>query len=207
MNKTEAKFITLEGMEGAGKSTNLKFVCEWFEVQGIEYHVTREPGGTPVAEKVRELLLADHSEPINPLAELLLMFAARAQHIESVIKPMLEKGIWVLSDRFTDATYAYQGAGRQLGVEKVELLEQFVQKGLRPDLTIILDIPVDVSVERITRRGDLDRFEKEDRPFFERVREAYLMRAQSVPDRYRLIDATRSLPEVKQALEVVLNEL
>ncbi len=207
MNQNLRKFITLEGMEGAGKSTNLLYICEFFDQRKIKYTVTREPGGTEVAELIRELLLTTHSEPIVPMSELLLIFASRAQHIEQVIKPALERGEWVISDRFTDATYAYQGEGRQLGGDKVELLEDLVQQGLRPDMTIILDVPVELSAKRVRSRGDLDRFEQESEDFFGRVRNAYHQRAARDPQRYRVIDASRALPDVQISLQQVLEQL
>ena len=200
-----AKFITIEGTEGAGKSTNLDFVCRYLRERGIAYCVTREPGGTPVAEKIRDILLAEHTEPIVPLSELLLIFAARAQHIERVIQPALARGEWVISDRFTDATYAYQGAGRELGVARVELLEDFVQQSLRPDLTIFLDVPLATGMARIAGRGELDRFEKEPGSFFERVRTAYLNRIAQYPSRYAHIDASCELPEVQRQIAVALD--
>lgn len=201
------KFITLEGMEGAGKSTNLAYICEVFERQALPYCVTREPGGTEVAEKIRELLLANHNETIHPMTELLLIFAARAQHLERVIKPELAKGNWVISDRFTDATYAYQGEGRLLGGDKVELLEQFVQGSLRPDMTIILDVPVALSAERVRSRGELDRFEQESSVFFQRVRDAYHQRAQSDANRYCVIDASQALVDVQLDLQKMLEKI
>lgn len=202
-----AKFITLEGTEGAGKSTNLQYMCEWFDKAGIAYRVTREPGGTEIAEKIRGLLLEHHSEKLSPMAELLLIFAARAQHIEQLIKPTLASGCWVISDRFTDATYAYQGAGRSLGEEKIELLENFVQASLRPDKTIILDVSVEVGMQRISQRGELDRFEKEPVAFFERVRRAYQYRAAEHPERYAVVDASKPLANVQQDISKVLEGL
>jgi len=204
MSQAAAKFIVLEGMEGAGKSTNLSYICNFLQQQGVAHCVTREPGGTEVAEKIRQLLLAEHDEAIDPLAELLLIFAARAQHLRQVIEPALARGEWVISDRFTDATYAYQGEGRQIGVEKVELLECLVQAELRPDMTIILDVPVALSAERVHRRGNLDRFERESEAFFTRVREAYHRRAESAPARYQLIDASQPLPQVQGDLQAFL---
>lgn len=207
MSQRPAKFISVEGMEGAGKSTNLAFVCQYFADCGIELLETREPGGTQIAELIREILLAHHDEAMQPLTELLLIFAARAQHIETVIRPALARGQWVVSDRFTDATYAYQGQGRSLGGDKVEMLEQFVQQALRPDLTIILDVPVELSAQRVRQRGELDRFEVEDKAFFQRVREAYHQRAASDPNRYRLIDASQSLDKVQADIKSVLDEV
>ncbi len=170
MSKVSAKFLTLEGTEGVGKTTNLEFIQGWLNGQGIEHIVTREPGGTPLAEEIRELLLSKRDEKVDPIAELLLVFAARAQHLNSVIKPALESGVWVLCDRFTDATYAYQGFGRNLPITVIEQLEDMVQQQLRPDLTIILDIDVCVGLERARARAELDRFEEEQQEFFERVR-------------------------------------
>lgn len=207
MLNESAKFITLEGMEGAGKSTNLAYICEYFDQQKIKYRVTREPGGTEVAEKIRDVLLNHYDEPLHPMCELLLIFAARAQHLEQVIKPALANGKWVLSDRFTDATYAYQGEGRQLGGDKVELLERFVQAELKPDLTIILDVPVELSAQRVRQRGELDRFEVEQSAFFQRVRDAYHQRVASDENRYRLIDASQTLPNVQADLQIVLDNL
>ena len=207
MLNESAKFITLEGMEGAGKSTNLAYICEYFDQQKIKYRVTREPGGTEVAEKIRDVLLNHYDEPLHPMCELLLIFAARAQHLEQVIKPALANDEWVLSDRFTDATYAYQGEGRQLGGEKVELLERFVQAELKPDLTIILDVPVELSAQRVRQRGELDRFEVEQGAFFQRVRDAYHQRVASDENRYRLIDASQTLPNVQADLQIVLDNL
>jgi dTMP kinase len=207
MLNESAKFITLEGMEGAGKSTNLAYICEYFDQQKIKYRVTREPGGTEVAEKIRDVLLNHYDEPLHPMCELLLIFAARAQHLEQVIKPALANGKWVLSDRFTDATYAYQGEGRQLGGDKVELLERFVQAELKPDLTIILDVPVELSAQRVRQRGELDRFEVEQGAFFQRVRDAYHQRVASDENRYRLIDASQTLPNVQADLQIVLDNL
>ena len=170
MINSSVKFITIEGMEGAGKSTNLKYVIDFFQQRGIAFVATREPGGTEISEKIRHLLLEHHNESLAPLAELMLIFAARAQHINKVIKPALEASQWVICDLFTDATYAYQGEGRQLGGEKVELLERFVQEDLKPDLTIILDVPVTLSADRVEQRGgELDRFEVEGSDFFQRV--------------------------------------
>ena len=191
------KFLTIEGTEGVGKSTNLAFVRDWLTARGLEVIVTREPGGTPMAEEVRSLLLSKRDEPVDETAELLLVFAARAQHLAQVIKPALARGAWVLSDRFTDATYAYQGGGRGLNKTVIEELEQLVQGDLRPDLTLILDIDVELGLNRARQRGELDRFESETISFFERVRNAYQQRAESAPDRYRLINAGATLVEVQ----------
>lgn len=201
------KFLTIEGTEGVGKSTNLAFVRDWLTARGLEVIVTREPGGTPMAEEVRSLLLSKRDEPVNETAELLLVFAARAQHLAQVIKPALARGAWVLSDRFTDATYAYQGGGRGLNKTVIEELEQLVQGDLRPDLTLILDIDVELGLNRARQRGELDRFESEAISFFERVRSAYQQRAESAPDRYRLINAGATLAEVQAEIDSVLSEL
>ena len=171
------RFITLEGTEGVGKSTNLRFIESVLQQHQIRYQLTREPGGTPLAEQVRELLLANRDEDVADDAELLLVFAARAQHLDQVIRPTLAEGRWVLCDRFTDATFAYQGGGRGLSKVMISQLEAMVQRGLQPDLTILLDLPVDIGLARARQRGDLDRFENERMAFFEQVRDAYLERA------------------------------
>ncbi|EQM71155.1 dTMP kinase [Pseudomonas sp. PDM13] len=200
-------FITLEGPEGAGKSTNRDFLAERLRSHGIDVVLTREPGGTPLAERIRELLLAPSDETMAADTELLLMFAARAQHIAGVIRPALARGQVVLCDRFTDATYAYQGGGRGLPVERIAQLEAFVQGELRPDLTLVFDLPVDVGLSRAAARGRLDRFEQEDRGFFEAVRQTYLQRAAAAPQRYHVLDAAASLVSVQEALEALLPEL
>ena len=201
------KFITVEGVEGAGKSTNLRVAEEFLREQGIDLIVTREPGGTEYAELIRELLLAHHEEDLDANAELLLIFAARAQHLNRLILPALERGTWVLCDRFTDATYAYQGEGRGLGRDKVALLESFVQGDIRPDHTLILDVPVEVGLKRVDTRGDRDRFETENRAFFEAVRTAYLELVNQHPERYTLIDTVQSLDEVKSDIRARLASL
>lgn len=200
-------FITLEGPEGAGKSTNRDFLAERLRSHGIDVVLTREPGGTPLAERIRELLLAPSDETMAADTELLLMFAARAQHIAGVIRPALARGQVVLCDRFTDATYAYQGGGRGLPVERIAQLEAFVQGELRPDLALVFDLPVDVGLSRAAARGRLDRFEQEDRGFFEAVRQTYLQRAAAAPQRYHVLDAAASLVSVQEALEALLPEL
>ncbi|MDH4608152.1 dTMP kinase [Pseudomonas sp. BN102] len=200
-------FITLEGPEGAGKSTNRDYLAQRLRDQGVEVLLTREPGGTPLAERIRELLLAPSDEPMAVDTELLLMFAARAQHLEAVIKPALARGAVVLCDRFTDATYAYQGGGRGLPEERIALLERFVQGDLRPDLTLVFDLPVEIGLSRAAARGRLDRFEQEQRSFFEAVRQTYLRRAQSTPERYRVIDASVPLADVQDSLDRLLPEL
>jgi dTMP kinase len=200
-------FITLEGPEGAGKSTNREYLADRLRGRGIDVVMTREPGGTPLAERIRELLLAPSDEVMNADAELLLVFAARAQHLAEVIKPALARGAVVLCDRFTDATYAYQGGGRGLSIERIATLEHFVQGALRPDMTLVFDLPVEIGLARATARGRLDRFEQEGRAFFEAVRSTYLNRAAAAPERYRLVNAALSLPEVQASLDALLPEL
>ena len=200
-------FITLEGPEGAGKSTNREYLAECLRAQGVEVLLTREPGGTPLAERIRELLLAPTDEIMCADTELLLMFAARAQHLDAVIRPALRRDVVVLCDRFTDATYAYQGGGRGLSFERIGILEDFVQGTLRPDLTLVFDLPVEVGLSRAAARGQLDRFEQEGRAFFEAVRKTYLQRAAAAPSRYKVIDAGQPLAQVQQALDRLLPEL
>lgn len=192
-------FITLEGGEGAGKSTQLAAIENWFRERGRDVIVTREPGGTATGERIRALLL-DGCEEMSAETETLLMFAARAEHLARVIRPALAAGRVVVCDRFTDATYAYQGGGRGLPLERIAQLERWVQGGLRPDLTLLLDVPVPVGLSRAQSRGEPDRFEAEQHAFFERVREAYLAAASREPERVRVIDASRSAAEVTQAI-------
>jgi dTMP kinase len=199
---TRGKFITFEGTEGVGKTTNMDFVEQLLVARGIKLIRTREPGGTPMAERVRAILLDAESEPIDPEAELLLVFAARAQHLARVIRPALGAGTWVLCDRFTDATYAYQGGGRGLSNERIGALEAAVQGDLQPDLTIYLDLPVATGLERI-EASDRDRFEREQQAFFERVRSAYLQRAK-VHSRFRIVDAGRPLADVQTSIASVI---
>lgn len=200
-------FITLEGPEGAGKSTNRDYLAERLRSAGCEVVLTREPGGTPLAERIRELLLAPSDEPMAVDTELLLVFAARAQHLAQVIRPALAAGKVVLCDRFTDATYAYQGGGRGLPQERIAQLEAFVQGDLRPDLTLVFDLPVEVGLARALARGRLDRFEQEAQAFFEAVRHTYLERARLAPERYRVLDAAQPLVAVQAQLDVLLPEL
>ena len=200
-------FITLEGPEGAGKSTNRDYLAERLRAQGIEVVLTREPGGTPLAERIREVLLATGDEPMNPDTELLLVFAARAQHLAEVIRPALARGAVVICDRFTDSTYAYQGGGRGLSLERIATLETFVQGDLRPDLTLLFDLPVEVGMARASARGRLDRFELEGQAFFDAVRSAFLQRAKAEPTRYYLLDAAQPLSQVQQAIDALLPTL
>lgn len=197
---TQGKFITIEGVEGVGKSTQLDYLQEHLQQLGIDFVLTREPGGTFYAERIRNILLELHDEPLAPVAELLLIFAARAQHLQQLIRPNLDQGIWILCDRFTDATYAYQGAGRQLGKELIAQLETMVQGSLRPDLTLILDLDPQLGLQRATERGELDRFEQEHLEFFARVRSCYLELAADASERYRVIDAGQDLASVRADL-------
>lgn len=205
-NLRKGCFITLEGSEGVGKSTNLAFIQQWLEEQGYQPLMTREPGGTPMAEEMRELLLSQREETVSEKAELLLMFAARAQHLDQKILPELERGGCVVSDRFTDATYAYQGYARGLNLDWIAQLEQLVQEQVRPDLTILLDLPTDVAQQRVTRRGTTDRFEQEKTTFFDRVRQGYLTRAEAEPERFAVIDAGQPLEKVQQDIALVLSD-
>ncbi|WP_043310027.1 dTMP kinase [Pseudomonas sp. ML96] len=200
-------FITLEGPEGAGKSTNREYLAARLREQGVEVVLSREPGGTPLAERIRELLLAPSDETMDSDTELLLVFAARAQHLAQVIRPALARGAVVLCDRFTDATYAYQGGGRGLGEARIAELERFVQGELRPDLTLVFDLPVEIGLSRAAARGRLDRFEQEGRGFFEAVRQTYLQRAAAAPARYRVLDAAQSLESVQRSIDVLLPEI
>lgn len=209
MNK--GLFITLEGGEGAGKSTQMAFVQQLLqqslEDAGKTLHVTREPGGTELGEQIRNLLLDHRQTAMDSDTELLLMFAARAQHLAQLIRPALSAGEWVLCDRFTDATYAYQGGGRGIDTARIAVLEEWVQRDLRPDLTLLLDLPVDVGMARAGQRGELDRFEREQQTFFEQVRQAYRERAAAEPDRFRVIDASQDIERVQQQIEAVLAPL
>lgn len=200
-------FITLEGPEGAGKTTNRAYLAEQLQAQGFVVTLTREPGGTALAELIREILLAPHAETMAVDTELLLMFAARAQHLAQVILPALAEGKIVICDRFTDATYAYQGGGRGLDCSRIALLEQFVQGDLRPDMTLLFDLPVEEGMARAVARGKLDRFEQEQQLFFEKVRQSYLQRAQNDPQRFRLVNAQQTLADVQKSLDQYLLEI
>lgn len=193
-------FISLEGVEGVGKSTALLYIQSLLDEAKIPYVLTREPGGTPLAEKVRSLLLAEHDETMSDITELLLMFAARAQNVKEIILPALEQGKWVVADRFTDASFAYQGGGRGVCLQSIATLAKMVQGDLQPDMTLLLDAPVQVGFERIHSRGAKDRIETEKIEFFERVRQQYLASAKKYPQRFYLIEASLSLPKVKQQL-------
>jgi dTMP kinase len=200
----QGKFITVEGSEGVGKSSNLAFIETYLTNVGINVLRTREPGGTPLGEAVRELLLDARQSAMCDDTELLLMFAARAQHLAEVIRPAIAAGQWVLCDRFTDATYAYQGGGRGVPMERISVLEDWVQGELRPDHTLLLDMPVAAGLERAGARSEPDRFEQEQQAFFERVRETYLARAKAEPNRFHIIDASPSLDKVQAQITSIL---
>lgn len=203
--ENKSYFITIEGIEGVGKSSAAKVISSYLEQKKIPHFMTREPGGTPIAEGIRQLLLNVYPEKMHPDTELLLLFGSRAQHIAEVIKPSLSAGKWVICDRFTDASYAYQGGGRLVDVQRIAILEQWVQGSLQPNLTFLLDAPVEVALKRIQKRAK-DRIEQETFEFFERVRQAYLMRAKQYPNRYRCIDASSSIDDVKTQLETILDQ-
>ncbi len=198
------KFISFEGVDGAGKSTHVDAACDWLRQQGHVVVSTREPGGTPLGEKLRELLL---HEPMHLETEALLMFAARREHIARVIAPALERGDWVVSDRFTDASFAYQGGGRKLAMDKLVQLEHWVHPDLQPDLTLLFDVPLEVARERLNRSRTLDKFEQEKDDFFIGVRDAYLQRAAQFPARVKVVDATRSVEQVWQQVASLLTAL
>lgn len=200
-------FITLEGGEGAGKTTALAFVRDWLIRAGHTVLVTREPGGTPFAERVRDILLHAKEIDITPEAETLMMFAARAEHLKRVIRPALDQGTTVLCDRFTDATYAYQGGGHGVPVQRIAVLEEWVQGGLRPSMTILFDVPVEMGLARMAaRNGAPDRFESRNRDYLERVRQTYLQRAALEPERTQIIDASDSLKDVEESVALVLTK-
>ena len=200
------KFITVEGIEGAGKTTCMQVVTEVIEHQGINAIHTREPGGTDLGEDLRSLLLGHNHTGMSDDAELLMMFAARAEHIAQKIQPALDDGKWVLCDRFTDATYAYQGYGRRIPLEKIAGLENWVQGELRPDLTLLMDLPVEVGMERAGKRSAPDRFESEAWDFFERIRQGYLSIAAEQPSRVKVIDASQDLPDVQAQVRVAIED-
>ena len=201
---SSAKFITFEGVDGAGKSTHLEWFANALRQRGIDLLVTREPGGTPMGERLREILL---NEPMHAETEALLMFAARREHVEQVIRPALQRGAWVISDRFSDASFAYQGGGRGVPLAKLEQLEQWVHSDLQPDLTLLFDIPIEIARQRLANNVSLDRFEQERGDFFERVRQAYLARATKNPQRFAVIHAEKTMPEVQQALAQIVASL
>jgi len=201
------RFITFEGVEGVGKTTQVQNAAHTLRAMGKDVLVTREPGGTPMAEKIRELLLMPREEPVHETTELLLMFAARAQHLHNCILPALEQGKWVLCDRFTDATFAYQGGGRGVPRAHISALETLVQGDIRPDHVILLDAPVETGMARARKRGELDRFEQEALVFFRKVREAYLARATAAPLQYHIVNAALPLEQVSEKVAALLGAL
>ena len=200
----QAKFITFEGVDGAGKSTHLEWFATALRQRGIDLLVTREPGGTPLGEKLREILL---NQPMHAETETLLMFAARREHVEQVIQPTLDRGTWVISDRFSDASFAYQGGGRGVSLHKLEQLEQWVHADLQPDLTLLFDIPIEIARQRLANNISLDRFEQEHGSFFEKVRQAYLARSQKTPSRFAVIHAEQTRDEVQINLQRIVLSL
>ncbi len=194
------KFITVEGIEGTGKSTNIEFLTSLIAAQGYEVHCTREPGGTPMAEKIRALLLEHGHEPLPEIAELLLFFASRSLHLQNAIVPALEAGKWVICDRFTDASRAYQGSGRGLDLDRIERLAEWVQDGLEPDLTLLLDAPAEVGMQRAADRGEADRMDSEELAFYQRVRAGYLTLAAMHPERFVVVDASQPLDRVQGSI-------
>lgn len=204
---TKGQFITVEGTEGVGKSTSMAFIESWLKQSGKELVVTREPGGTELGEKLRNVLLDAKEQSMSDDTELLLMFAARAQHLHEVIQPALDAGKWVLCDRFTDSTYAYQGGGRGIELSRIATLEQWVQGDRRPDMTIVLDLPVEEGLVRAGKRSTPDRFELEKHDFFNKVRNTFLSRASSNPERYKVIDASPAIDEVQKSIQAVLEAM
>jgi len=200
------RFIVFEGLEGSGKTTNLAYAVDWLAQQGIDVITTREPGGTVVAEKIRGVLLANHEESIDPMSELWLMFAARMQHVQQVIKPALASGKWVLCDRFLEASYAYQGGGRGIPEHYIDTLADLIREHANPDCTLYLDISLETSVQRITQRGSLDRFEQEGRDFFQRIHQVYRRRAEA-SQTHHWVDAELELPQVQSQVIAILETL
>jgi dTMP kinase len=203
----KGKFITIDGVEGAGKSTQITFIYEYLQSKGVNVVLTREPGGTDLGEKIRELLLNTKTKSMHGDSELLLMFSARNEHIHNKIIPALNNGDWVLSDRFTDASYAYQGGGRGLDIKRIEQLEKWVLQDLTPDMTLLLDIPVAQGMERIKSRGKKDRIELEEIDFFERVRQAYIARSKKYPERIKLIDSSKTKEHTSMQIAQILADL
>ncbi len=203
----KGKFITIDGIEGTGKSTQIAFICSYLQRKGIEVIKTREPGGTVLGEKIRSLLLGRDTGAMHSDTELLLMFSDRNEHIQRKIKPALNAGKWVVSDRFTDASFAYQGGGRELDLMRISELEKWVHGEFQPDLTIILDVEAELGMNRISSRLEKDRIEQEDWEFFNRVRRAFIDRAKKFPQRIKLLDATSSIEEVQQNIQLLLEDL
>ena len=201
------QFITVEGIEGVGKSTNIQFMRAAIEARGLQVLTSREPGGTPMAEEIRGLLLDHGDEPVPDIVELLLMFAARALHVNNVIKPALEKGVWVICDRFTDTSRAYQGAGRGFPLDDINRLADWVHADLQPDLTVLLDAPVETGMARAGQRGEPDRIETEKADFFTRARECYLSLAAAEPQRFAVVDASLDMSAVRARIDAVMNDI
>lgn len=201
------KFLSVEGIEGVGKSTNIEFLLTLIESKGYQVIRTREPGGTPMAERIRSMLLEHGDEPLPDTAELLLFFASRSLHVNNLIRPSIEAGQWVICDRFTDASRAYQGAGRGLDIERINTLADWVQDGLQPDLTLLLDAPASVGMQRAERRGETDRLESEQQSFYERVRDAYLALAAAEPARFVVVDASGALAAVQAEIAAAVQPL
>jgi dTMP kinase len=201
------KFITIDGVEGAGKSTQIEFICEYLKAKGVNVILTREPGGTDVGEKIRALLLSNSTGKMHADTELMLMFAARNEHIQNKIMPALGQGDWVLSDRFTDSSYAYQGGGRGLDMERITQLESWVVQDFTPDMTLLLDVPVEVGMSRVESRGKKDRIEMEKMDFFDRVRQAYIARSEEFPDRIKLIDSSQTIEHTTKQIGEILDTL
>ena len=198
------KFITLEGVDGAGKTTHIKFIKNYLSDLNINYVMTREPGGTALGEKLRDILLHDE---MNPQTETMLMFAARNEHIDKIIRPNLIKGAVVISDRFTDATYAYQAGGKGVKDEKIDILKKWVQEDLRPDLTFLFDLPVEVSIERINKTRKLDKFEREDKSFHKKIREKYLTLVEASPERFCVLNSEASIEKIQNQIKLKLDEV
>ncbi len=205
MKNKKSYFITIEGVEGAGKSTAMRFIEKYLTKQNIDFVLTREPGGTEIAEAIRKVILDHYAEKMCPYTELLLYFASRAQHVSQVIKPALDTGKWVISDRFTDASFAYQGIGRGIAEEHIAALETWIQGDLRPDLVLILDVDAKEGLTRTKNSHALDRIESESLDFFQRIREYYLTKAQQNPDTYKVIDAMQATEQVEQQIINILN--
>ena len=201
------KFITIDGLEGAGKSTQIDFIKKYLSARNRDVFLTREPGGTDLGERLRVLLLDKKIDAMNPDTELLLMFAARNEHVKKVIVPKLEKGVWVISDRFTDASYAYQGGGRRIPLERIGELEQWTLQDFVPDMTFLLDLDVELGLSRVEQRGEKDRFEEEHKDFFNKVREIFSNRASKYPERIKLIDASKNIDETSSQIKKILDLL
>jgi dTMP kinase len=202
--KLDSKFITLEGVDGAGKSTCINFIKRYLADKNLESVFTREPGGTLLGEKLREILLHDE---INPETETLLMFAARSEHVQQVIKPNLQSGLNVISDRFTDATYAYQSGGKYVEMKKITILKNWVHEDLKPDLTLLFDLPIDVSLSRLKINGNLDKFEKQEADFHIRIKDSYLALAKKEPNRFEVIDSNQNINNIQKDIYLVLDKL